>query len=254
MLGPALLTLAALTAAAPYGPGEKMAFSVRYLGVRVGVATISSRPHEEGLLPVQLEAHTVGIGSVIKINERITSTLDPATGLPARSQLDADEKGKRHQEVTTFDRTAGTATVRRESTRRGVQRVKTDVVSVPADATDLLALVYRLRVLPLVPGQRQTFAVVAGNKLRTVEVVVERREKLKTAAGTFSTLKIRVPTAFGGKFEEKNPTLVWLSDDASRVVVRLSTEFAIGKAVAELKSYLPPTQPVAADGGSTADR
>jgi hypothetical protein len=247
MVGSALSTLAALALAAtpPYGPGERMALSISYLGLRVGVATISSAPAEDGLLPVLLEARTVGVGAIYKLNERITSVLDPVTGLPVRSRLDADEGGKKHQELTEFDRTSGTATVRRESTnRQGTLQVKTDVVPVPQNATDLLALVYRLRVLPLAPGDRRSFPVVAGNKLREVMVAVQGREKIETEAGTFSTLKIRVPTAFGGKFEEKNPTEVWLSDDPRRIVVRLSTDFAIGHAVAELKSYTPPDEPL----------
>jgi hypothetical protein len=249
-----LAAVAALSAAAPYGPGEKMAFSVRYLGLRVGVATIASLPPEGGVLPVQLEAKTVGIGSLYKLDERISSALDLATGLPTRSRLDADEKGRRHAEITTFDRAAALATVRRESsTKAGGPQVKTDLVPLPPGATDLLALVYRLRVLPLVPGEHQIFPVLAGNKLRDVEAVVEGREKLDTDAGTFDTLKIRVPTAFGGKFQEKHPTLVWLSDDARRIVVRLSTDFSIGQAVAELKSYTPPDRTLSpGEGGGSA--
>ena len=242
MVGPVLF-LAAL-ATVPYGPGERMAFSVTYLGMRVGLAYISTQAPDGELLPVKLEARTVGIGSIYKLDEVINCALDPATGLPVHSQLLANEGGHKHVDTTHFDRQAGTATVTRQASTS-----KTDVVPIQPDTTDLLSLVYRLRTVPLAAGDRQTFPVLSGNKLRVVEAVVEGPERLKTQAGAFDTLRIRVPTGFGGKFSEKNPTYVWLSDDARRVVVRLSTDFAIGHATADLKSYTPP----AAAGGEAAD-
>jgi hypothetical protein len=54
-------------------------------------------------------------------------------------------------------------------------------------------------------------------------------------------VKVRVPTGFDGKFSEKNPTFVWFSDDERRVVVRISTDFAIGRADADLDAFRPGT-------------
>jgi hypothetical protein len=56
-----------------------------------------------------------------------------------------------------------------------------------------------------------------------------------------------VPTGFSGKFSEKKPTFLWLSDDLRRVVVRIATEFSFGGAVASLISYEPGNVPTAAD-------
>jgi hypothetical protein len=68
---------------------------------------------------------------------------------------------------------------------------------------------------------------------------VVKRESVRTEAGRFAAVKVRVPTGFDGKFSEKNPTYVWFSDDVRRVIVKISTDFAIGRAEAELTSYQP---------------
>ena len=36
-------------------------------------------------------------------------------------------------------------------------------------------------------------------------------------AGGFDAIKVKVPTGFDGKFQEKSPTFLWLSDDARRL-------------------------------------
>jgi len=81
--------------------------------------------------------------------------------------------------------------------------------------------------------------VLSGVQLRDVIVEVMKREVVKTKAGTFRALKIRVPTGFTGKFSEKKPTYLWLSDDARRIVVKLTTDFSFGSAVGELMAYRP---------------
>jgi hypothetical protein len=112
-------------------------------------------------------------------------------------------------------------------------------VNVPPGTLDFVALVFRLRTLSLEEGARYTFPVLNGKIVSTVVAEVVGRETLSTKAGKFPTVKVRVPTAFNGKFSEKSPTFVWFSDDARRIVVRLSTDFAIGRALADLTDYEP---------------
>ena len=80
-LATAMLTLGQ---APPYAPGERMAFGISYLGMRLGTAAVSVDPSEGALVPVELEAHTTGVASsVYAFRERLRTTVDPDTGLPA---------------------------------------------------------------------------------------------------------------------------------------------------------------------------
>jgi hypothetical protein len=219
----------------PYAPGERMGFSINYLGMRMGTATISVSLPQGPLLSVELEAHTTGLaGAFYAFREKLVSTLEPETGLPVVGVVDTDERGWRHRDTTRYERREGLATVRGEG-----KSISTDVLAVEPGTVDFIALVFLLRRMPLEPGATHTFSVLSGTTLRAVVTEVMRRETVRTNAGTFPTVKIRVPTGFSGKFSEQRPTYLWLSDDARRIVVRIATDFSFGGAVAELVSYRP---------------
>ncbi len=232
------IVLAATTAAVPFAPGERMEFSITYLGITMGKARISVGNPEGPVLPVFLEARTAGIASIVTVRDQLATYLDVETGLPRWSSLDAVESGYRHTDTAHFDRAAGKANVRLKG-----KYDNTYVVDAAPDAVDFVALVFRLRVLPLETGARHEFQVLAGKTVSRVVAEVLGRETLSTKAGTFATVKVRVPTGFTGQFSEKDPTIVWLSDDPRRIVVRIATEFAIGHATAGLVSYRPGARP-----------
>lgn len=235
MLAPVLaLTLSAAPTALPFPPEERMEYAVHYLGVRVGKARISVGRPEGPLLPVFLESRTAGIVKIVDVRQQLATHLDVDTLLPHEASLDAHESGYHHTDTAVFDRPAGKATVREKG-----KFDNTYVIDVPADALDFVALVFRLRALPLEPGMRHEFHVLAGREVRQITTEVTARERVETDAGAFSTVKVRVPTGFTGQFSEKRPTYVWFSDDARRVVVQIQTEFAIGRATAELTGYHP---------------
>lgn len=235
VLIPALaLALAAPPAASPFAPGERMEYAVRYLGLQVGKARISVGHAEGPILPVFLESRTSGIVRIVDVRQQLATHLDLETLLPRSSSLDAVEAGYHHSDTTLFDRIAGKATVRQQG-----KFDNTYLVEVPEGTLDFVALVFRLRVLPLEPGLRHEFHVLAGRNVRQVAAEVIARETIETRAGSFPAVKVRVPTGFTGKFSEKHPTYVWFTDDARRVVVQITTEFAIGRATAGLTAYHP---------------
>lgn len=245
-----LLIAAALAAPASPGDsaGERMGYSINYLGMRMGTAAISVRERKDSLVPVELEAHTTGLArGLYRFRERLVSNIDPESGLPSSFVLDTDERGRKHHDTTDYDRAAGTAVV----IQRG-RTTSTDRVAIPPGTVDFVALVFLLRRMPLEPGDRHTFPVLAGDEVHAVVTEVMGRETVRTRAGTFVALKIRVPTGFTGAFSERNPTYLWLSDDSARIVVRLSTDFSFGGAVAELIEYTPGATSL--DGTAKEDR
>jgi hypothetical protein len=221
-------------AALPHRPGERMEYSVDYLGVRMGKARISVGRPEGPILPVFVETASSGALAIVTIRQQIATHLETETGLPRASFLDSREAGYHHTGATQFDRDAGKATVRRKG-----KHDNTYEIDVPPGTVDFVALVFRLRTFPLEPGERHEFDVLAGRRLSRVVAEVVGRETVTTGAGRFEAVKVRVPTGFTGRFSEKHPSFVWFTDDARRVVVRITTDFAIGRATAALVSYHP---------------
>jgi hypothetical protein len=231
----ASLALVLATAPAlPHASGERMDFAVSYMGIRMGKARISVGRVEGDILPVFLESRTTGLMSAVDLRQQLASYLDVGTGLPRSSSLEAVEAGYRHSDTTQFDRAAGKASVRQKG-----KHDNTHEVVVPPGTMDFVALVFRLRSVPLEPGGRLDFHVLSGKRVADVAVEVVGREVISTRAGNFPAVKVRVPTGFTGRFSEKNPTHVWFSDDPRRIVVRITTDFAIGHATAGLVSYTP---------------
>ncbi|WP_248362554.1 DUF3108 domain-containing protein [Anaeromyxobacter oryzae] len=228
------IALSLATQAVPYAPEERMDFSIEYLGVTMGKARIAVGRPEGGALPVLLLARTSGLVSVVDVREQLSSVLDVETGLPRTFTLDAVEPGYKHTDVARFDRASNKAIVRQKG-----KYDNTYEIDVPPDTVDFVAMVFRLRTLPLEPGATHDFPVLVGKDVAKVTATVEARETISTPAGKFATVRVRVPTGMTGKFSEKNPTYVWFSDDARRIVVRITTDFAIGRAKAELSGYQP---------------
>jgi hypothetical protein len=224
-----------LAAPVPWGPDERMELVIDFLGIPMGKASISVGRTADGVTPVQLSSRSAGLMAVLTFRQTLVSQLDVATLLPRSSVLDAAEPGGyKHTDTARFDRAANQATVREKG-----RYDHTYLVDVPPGTLDFLALVFQLRTLPLPDGATHSFPVLSGRKVSTVVATVMKREQVNTEAGNFQAVKVRVPTGFDGKFSEKNPTFVWFSDDPRRVVVKISTDFAIGRAEALLAHFQP---------------
>jgi hypothetical protein len=232
----------------PWHPGEQMDFEATYLGFTIGKSRMSVGPVEDGAVLVQLASGPAGLSSALKFHQTLQSLLDLATLLPRSSVHDASEPGGyKHTDTTRHDRASHKATVREKG-----RFDNTYEIDVPPEALDFLSMVFRLRTLPLPDGATHSFQVLAGRKVTTVVATVVKRERVKTDAGKFAAIKVRIPTRFDGKFSEKSPTHVWFSDDERRVVVKLSVDFAVGSGYAELVRYQPgQAVPAPAPGPAT---
>jgi hypothetical protein len=243
--GDTRVTSVATTTFVPPSSLERMEYTLTYLGITLGKARLFSGKLDSTIAPIFLQAQTASIAAVVTLKQQLASYVDTATGLPRSGQLDAVEGSYRHTDTTRYDRAENKVTVREKGS---TGRDETRTFAVPPGTIDFVSLVYRLRHLKLEPGTKYTFHVLTGRILSTAEVEVIGREELETGIGTVQTIKVRVPTAFAGKFAEKNPSFVWLTDDSRRIVARISTDFAVGHATANLDSYVPgeaPTPPAA---------
>lgn len=235
VIAPLLLAAALLAPPPPHSPGERMGYSIDYLGMRMGTASIQVGEPDGVGQAVALEAHTTGVASALyDFREKLLSRLDLETGLPLDNVLDTNENGRPHLDTSEFRRAEGKAVV----IQRG-KTTSTDRIAIRPETVDFIALVFLLRRAELAPGLRRTFSVLSGKEVQQVVVEVVGRETVRTRLGPFPAFKIRVPTGFTGKFSEKNPTFLWLSDDPRRVVVKITTDFSFGDAAANLISYRP---------------
>jgi hypothetical protein len=220
---------------AGFAPGEESVFQVSYLRIPTGEAQVTVGKPEGDIWPVIFQARTGGVAGLLDIREHMVSYWDSVQKTSRGSDLRSYELGDLHTDTTRFDRAGGKATVTVQ--RKGKRRVK--VVDVPADVHELTSAFMFLRLQPLDVGQRHELPVLASTKPFTLVAEVVGRERVKTPAGTFSALKVRVKTEIQGHFSTSRPSFMWVTDDPRHLLVKMEADFAVGSVVVALKKYTP---------------
>jgi len=228
-------TLAVPESAHAFTPGEESVYQVTFLKMPTGEARITVGQPEGDIWPVVFQAKTGGIASMFDIREHMVSYWDHTTRSSRGSDLRAYEVGDFHVDTTRFDRENGKATVTVE--RKHKKKVKT--LDVPPDVHELTSAFMWLRQQTLPLGATYRLPVIASNKASTLVVQVVGRERVKTPAGRYDSLKLRVQTEIEGKFASKRPLVMWVTDDPSHVLVKVEADFAVGSMVVALKRYRP---------------
>lgn len=235
------LTLAPASRAQGIAPGEEIVLGVSYLGVPTGEARMKVGNPEGDIWPVVFQARTSGAATLLDVREHLVSYWDAPLRLSRGSDLKAYELGDYHADSARFSRVPGEPTKVTVVEARKGKKPKTKVIEVPHDALDLTGAFLWLRMQDLAVGLRLEVPIISGTSQFTLSAEVVDREEVKTAAGTFPSFKVRVRTAFKGKFSTKRDTFLWFADTHDRRLVKASAEFAVGSIVAELKSYRPGT-------------
>lgn len=203
----------------PFGVGERMEYDVRYLGGKKGTGTmevkeitdVRGRPAWHTVFTVKGQ-----VVLVIGVNIRLESWFDVATMNSLRffqDQRYASTKKIQHIEIFP---------------ERGMYKEdaldERVTVSNPLDDGSFL---YFVRSVPLEVGKRYSWQRYYKPDRNPVKIEVLRREVVKTPAGTFNTLVLRPEINASGLFAE-GKSQVWVTDDSTRMVVKLESELPVG--------------------------
>jgi hypothetical protein len=167
-------------------------------------------------------------------------TLVDLRDFSARANFKEEKEGKKHiVQSTIFDRA-----------EQQVRYLTTDLAkpdapprAKPLPREDgmlgLLAAIYFVRLQKLKEGQMLSFPVSADEANYQFEVLVGKRESLKTECGKVKTVKLE-PKLFGpGRFFNKlqGEMTMWVSDDSKRTPLRLVARTSKGTITAKLLNF-----------------
>jgi hypothetical protein len=108
---------------------------------------------------------------------------------------------------------------------------------------DVLSVIYFVRTQPLKDAQVIPVPLSDLGENYNIEVVVEKREEIKTRAGRFKSVCLNA-RVFDGKFTRRSGELrVWISDDERRLPVFARLKTSGYTATVELKSIVSPVDP-----------
>jgi uncharacterized protein DUF3108 len=214
----------------PFKPGETLVYDVNFskfvfsgtigeLQLSVSNASDSSKPEM-----IELKAEAVSRGFFpalfgLKVRDRYNSVVDPNDfGLRTTTKL-LDEGKLRREQKSVVDREAG----RVRYTDRDLANEKTEPKikekPSPSWVQDLLSAIYFVRTQQLKEGDVLAVPISEGGEVYNIDIVVGKREEIKTVAGKFKAIQLNAKV-FGGRYIRRSgEMLVWVTDDERRIPV-----------------------------------
>ena len=222
--------------AVPFTVGETLVYDVSWSNT-VSAGTVTLRVQEKKPSYSSMAYYIVAeaqpgslLSRLYTLYYKADTLLDAYTLLPQRGSLFSKEGSRQRMKVTEFNHGA-----RKAKFQMQTASLMTLDLTVPADAQDMLSAIYALRASPATTGDRLSLAVSDSGRLYNVEFAIGGRENVKTSAGTLAGLRV-APTIIDEKKQSvARGSVLWISDDARRVPLRLETQLAVGRFVLSLR-------------------
>ncbi len=222
--------------------GETLDFDLSWSRISGGAARMTIAP----IGGDRLRLTSVGksgtfFSRFFRVRDEIESIVDRDDFSTIQYHKVLDERGKRKDELTVIDE------------RKNMAFRKGKAIPLSRPVFDPLSLIYYIRLLDLTPGRTHEFTIIADGKVYTVRAEVVNRETIATAAGTFETVVVepRMEAQAGVFRDEQSRLLIWYSDDARHLPVRIRSDVKVGSITASLrgwKSGVESTEPVTGRG------
>ena len=209
-----------------YNTGETLDYDLSWSSVSGGGARMTIAPIDANRYRITSVAKSGTFFSrFFRVRDEIESVVasDDFSTLQYHKML--QEGSKRKDELTVVDE------------RHSVAIRKGKSVAVPLPIFDPISLMYYVRGLDLTPGRTHEFTIVADGKVYRVAAVVGNRETIGTPAGTFHTIVVepKMESSAGMFKDEQKRLLIWYTDDARHIPVRIRSELKIGSITVSLR-------------------
>ena len=211
-----------LPSASGYRPmaGEKATYDVEWKGKGVGTGSLEILGHEKvsGYNTLHAALKVEGGFLFAKVNDRFDSWFDPRRYFSRRFTQNQKELTNTRQRNYEIIPEQG---IYFESNSGDLDSLST------AEPLDDVSFLFYVRTLPLKVGTVDTIPRYFKSG-RDVIIKVLRKETITVPAGTFNTIVVQPTiTNAGGLFGQGGRAEVYLSDDASRTLVKLKSNVPV---------------------------
>ena len=226
---PALLSSA-------YGGDETFQYDVSWTGgIKIGELRLQISRTTEGQDSFDIHARVTDYGAFrffYPVDDTFVTLVQGAERLPVRYEVEQKEgRGYKAHRLTLYDQQRGLVRYRKneETEQQFVMAGK---------AHNEFSSFFFTRVLPFAPGVSVIVPTFADEKRH--EVVVTPREWThfeETLLGPVNVVEVLPRMTFKGLYDKSGDTVIWFTDDACRVPVRIRSKILIGSLTAELVAY-----------------
>jgi hypothetical protein len=208
---------------------EKFSYDIFWLGIYVGEAVLEA-VNEGGIIRITSQVHSAPVLSTIyKVEDYAESKVKE--GRPFNFRIRQHEGRYRSDKETIFD-TDG----KRITYYDYLKGTKNEHAFAGGMFWDVISGFYYLRTKGLESEKTVFIDIFDSNKVLNAEVNVLGRESVKFAErGEIEAIVVKPVLKSEGLFQNKGDIRIWLSNDESRLPLRVETKVSIGKVTAELK-------------------
>jgi len=163
-----------------------------------------------------------------KVRDTYESYIDQESMLPAKFVRNVNEGGFKIYNNVSFNQNIGQAV----STK--------GIYNVPKCTQDVLSAIYYARNIDYnhyKPGDKIPFNLFLDDKLYSLYIRYVGKEQIKTRYGTFNAIKIVPLLIEGSIFKGGEKMVVWVSDDANHLPLRIESPILVGSIKVDLMSY-----------------
>jgi hypothetical protein len=213
----------------PISSKETLQYGVEWRLIRAGQARISFDPITIDSKPVyDVRLRLESTGMVSKLYKVDDNYMARSSGqLCAENIVLNAEEGKRKRETkVTVDRAQGKIHyLERDLVNNTTVAAKE--MEVPPCVHEIIAGLYRARMLKLEPGQSATIPITDGKKVANVKVEAQEREQVSTPTGNHKTIRYEAYIFNGALYAKSARCLIWMTDDARRTPVQIQVRMRL---------------------------
>ncbi len=226
--------------------GEKLTFTVNYGVVSAAEASLEIKSSSLLDQPVWLITSVAKtypfFDSVFKVRDTVQSYWQKEALRSLRFSKRLNEGAYQQYRVHTYDHDKKTSTYQRWNFKKKLFRTKQ--IAIIPNTQDILSAFYYVRQQNLVPGRSVLINVTTDGRAYTTEVLVHRRETIDSIFGKKQCLLIEPKLKGEAVFKQSGRILIWVTDDAYKIPLKMTSKITVGAFTATLKSAVNVPYPV----------
>jgi Protein of unknown function (DUF3108) len=224
---PALAWTQAPAGACAVHAGERAEYAVKYGVLRVGSGAITVDSDSlRGSSVWRMALQVSGGVPFFHVDEHIESWFQPDSLRSLRFVQHLREGSRKYDREYDFY----------PERRIGVDQAGKEFPSVEAPLDDA-SFIFFLRLQPLEVGRTYVYSRYFRADANPVSVTVLRRERVEVPAGTFDAVVVRPIIKTSGVFRENGRAEVWLADDSTRILLKMSAHISFGSLTVQLRHF-----------------
>jgi hypothetical protein len=223
--------------------GERLVFDINYGFVTAGqaVMVIPGYKYVGGRKVYEINTYAVStptFDNVFKVRDKYSTFLDVQGIFPHRFEQHVHEGSFNKDYDAFFDQDDLTA-----ESNDGTK------CKIPKYVNDILSAFYYVRTLDLTQyhkGDKISLQNFYDGKIHPLDVMILGRQRIEVEAGTFDCIVVEPMVVEGGLFKNEGSIKLWLTNDANKMPVKVSTKVVVGSIDVSLTKYQGLKNPVTA--------